>query len=152
MMSRMFRRILVPVDESPASRRGLYTALALARELKARIRLLHLGNAIPPAPRKREGLSAQELYAALRKRGEKLLAQRAALCRARGVKADTGLYVALAARPGKLVLAEARKWRADLIVMGTHGRRGLRRLALGSEAEDVARSAPVPVLLVRKSR
>jgi nucleotide-binding universal stress UspA family protein len=48
-----------------------------------------------------------------------------------------------------LIVAEATKCHADLIVMGTHGRRGLRRLALGSDAEEVVRLAPVPVLLVR---
>lgn len=145
----MFKRILVPVDGSPPSLRGLRVALALARPLKARIRLLHLGNTIPATPRKRDGMTAQELFAAMKKRGEKLLEHQAALCRARGVKADTALYIALAGRPGRLVVAEARKWRADLIVMGTHGRRGLRRVALGSEAEEVARSGPVPVLMVR---
>ena len=46
------------------------------------------------------------------------------------------------------VLSEAKKWRADLIVMGTHGRRGLRRLVLGSDAEQIVRLANVPVLLV----
>ena len=48
-----------------------------------------------------------------------------------------------------MILDEARKWRADLIVMGTHGRRGINRMLLGSDAERVLRSAPVPVLLVR---
>jgi nucleotide-binding universal stress UspA family protein len=50
---------------------------------------------------------------------------------------------------GTLILEQAKKWSADLIVMGTHGRRGIRRLALGSDAEEVLRSATVPVLLVR---
>ena len=44
---------------------------------------------------------------------------------------------------------EARRQRADLIVLGTHGRRGLRRAVLGSDAEQVVRRSPVPVLLVR---
>jgi nucleotide-binding universal stress UspA family protein len=150
MISHMFKRILVPVDDSSASLRGLRAALALARQLKARLRLIHLGNAIPPGPRKREGMTAQELFAAMKKRGEKLLGNQAALCRARGVKTDTALYIALAGRPTKLVVAEARKWRADLIVMGTHGRHGLRRVAMGSDAEEVSRIAPVPVLMIRK--
>jgi nucleotide-binding universal stress UspA family protein len=49
-----------------------------------------------------------------------------------------------------LTEAAARQWRADLIVMGTHGRRGMSRLAMGSDAELVVRSTPVPVLLVRE--
>jgi nucleotide-binding universal stress UspA family protein len=66
------------------------------------------------------------------------------------VRADTALYIALAGRASKLVVAEARKWRADLIVMGTHGRHGLPRVALGSDAEEVARMSRVPVLMIRK--
>jgi nucleotide-binding universal stress UspA family protein len=48
-----------------------------------------------------------------------------------------------------LIVAQAKEWPADLIVMGTHGRRGIRRLALGSDAEQVIRGSPAPVLLVR---
>jgi nucleotide-binding universal stress UspA family protein len=50
-----------------------------------------------------------------------------------------------------LIVAQAREWPADLIVMGTHGRRGLLRVALGSDAEQVLRAATVPVLLVRST-
>ena len=49
-------------------------------------------------------------------------------------------------------MRDARKQRADLIVLGTHGRRGLRRLVLGSDAEAVVRTSPVPVLLVRAGK
>ena len=48
-----------------------------------------------------------------------------------------------------VIVREARKWKADLIVIGTHGRRGLRRVVMGSDAEQVVRSAPAPVLLIR---
>jgi nucleotide-binding universal stress UspA family protein len=51
-----------------------------------------------------------------------------------------------------LIVAQAAEVHADLIVMGTHGRRGLRRVALGSDAEQVVRMATVPVLLVRNER
>ena len=59
------------------------------------------------------------------------------------VRYDPGLRVS------DLIVREAVDGRADLIVMGTHGRRALRRLALGSDAELVLRESPVPVLLVR---
>ena len=49
------------------------------------------------------------------------------------------------------IVAQARKRRAELIVLGTHGRRGMLRLVLGSDAEQVVRTAPAPVLLVRAS-
>ncbi len=47
------------------------------------------------------------------------------------------------------IVQEAKKQRADLIVLGTHGRRGMTRLVMGSDAEEVVRSAAVPLLLVR---
>jgi len=50
-----------------------------------------------------------------------------------------------------VILKQAKKTRADLIVMGTHGRRGVARLVMGSDAEGVVRGAPVPVLLVRSA-
>jgi nucleotide-binding universal stress UspA family protein len=146
----MFKRILVPDDASRASAAGLRTAVDLARDQKARLRLVHLGKDIPAASRKRDGMTVQELSEAMRMHGRRLLERQAALCRARGVRADTALYIGLAGHPARLVVAEARKWRADLIVMGTHGRRGLRRMVLGSDAEEVLRSAPVPVLLTRR--
>lgn len=150
MIRAMFKRILVPVDASPAASAGLRLAIKLACDQKARLRLVHLGKHIPPARRKNDGMTVQELFEAMRKQGRKLLERQAALCRARGVRADTALYVGLAGQPAKLVLAEARKWRADLIVMGTHGRSGLRRIVMGSDAEKVIHAAPVPVLLTRK--
>jgi nucleotide-binding universal stress UspA family protein len=146
----MFKRILVPVDASAAAAAGLRLALELARDQKARLRLVHLGRHIPPGPRNRDGMTVHELFEAIRKEGAKLLERQVARCRARGVRADTALYIGLAGDPAKLVLAEARKWRADLIVMGTHGRRGLRRMVLGSDAEKVIHAAPVPVLLTRR--
>ena len=62
---------------------------------------------------------------------------------------DTVLIENLDARVSQLVVEHARAWGADLIVLGTHGRRGLARVLMGSDAEQIARTAPVPVLLVR---
>ena len=146
----MFKRILVPVDASRASSAGLRVAIALARQHKARLRLVHLAKHIPAPRRKADGLSRPELYEAMKEHGNRFLAKQAALCRSGAVRTETSLYIGLAGRPAKSVLADARKWRADLIVMGTEGRRGLRRMVLGSDAEEVLRRAPVPVLLTRR--
>ena len=62
---------------------------------------------------------------------------------------DSVLYENLEKTVQQRVIAEATTWNADLIVIGTHGRRGVRRLVLGSSAEGILRSSPVPVLLVR---
>jgi nucleotide-binding universal stress UspA family protein len=66
-----------------------------------------------------------------------------------GVPADTRLLDTPGQRLGDLVAEEARRFAADLIVVGTHGRRGLGRVMLGSGAEQVIRMAPVPVLVIR---
>jgi nucleotide-binding universal stress UspA family protein len=65
------------------------------------------------------------------------------------VKVDTLLLETLGRRVADVIVREAKKWRADVIVLGTHGRSGLSRVVLGSDAELVVRESPVPVLLVR---
>ena len=69
--------------------------------------------------------------------------------RQRRVKVDTVLLETLGHPVADLIIKQSKKWRADVIVLGTHGRRGLSRLLMGSDAEMVVREAQVPVLLVR---
>jgi nucleotide-binding universal stress UspA family protein len=88
----------------------------------------------------------------VKKRGEELLRRHERRCRQRGIAPETALYVTIAGRAADIIVREAKRWRADLIVMGTHGRRGVTRLALGSDAEQVVRRSPVPVLLSRAGR
>jgi len=73
----------------------------------------------------------------------------AAPARAAGVAVDDAIEDSLHGRVCDLVAKAAVDWKADLLVIGTHGRRGLDRLLLGSDAEQILRTAPVPVLLVR---
>ena len=95
------------------------------------------------------GVYAGELLDLLQQNGEELLAKAQALARAQGLPVDTVLYENLQKTVQQRVVDEAIDWRADVIVIGTHGRRGVRRMMLGSSAEGVARTSPVPVLLVR---
>ena len=69
------------------------------------------------------------------------------MARRSGVTAETAVVESRGRHVSDVILAETQKWRADVIVMGTHGRRGLNRLLLGSDAEGVLREAAVPVLL-----
>ena len=62
---------------------------------------------------------------------------------------DAVLHEDTSGRVAEIVADEATSWGADLVVLGTHGRRGVGRLILGSDAEQVLRPSPVPVLLVR---
>ena len=72
--------------------------------------------------------------------------------RKEGVEAESVLLESIGGPAADPIAVQARQWPADLIVMGTHGRRGLARLALGSDAEEVVRIMPVPVLLVRSEK
>ena len=72
-----------------------------------------------------------------------------ATVREKGLLVEGVLYENLDKTVQQRVIAEAESWKADLIVIGTHGRRGVRRMVLGSSAEGILRAAPVPVLLVR---
>lgn len=85
------------------------------------------------------------------KTGRSVLDAGEAAAKKEGVKVDSVLLESIGGVAADLILAQAKTWQPDLIVMGTHGRRGLARLALGSDAEQVVRAATVPVMLVRGS-
>lgn len=146
----MYQRILVPVDGSPTSRAGLEEAIKLAKRLDARIRLLHVVDEMPLAV-SAEGFGSisVDLLGLLREGGEQVLAQAKARVEAAGVPVDAVLLDSLKGRLSDHVSAQALAWPAELIVIGTHGRRGIGRMVLGSDAEQVLRHAPVPVLLFR---
>lgn len=83
--------------------------------------------------------------------GTKILAEALAIVQSAGVQADTLLVDKFGERLGETVADEAKNWNADLIVVGTHGRRGVGRMPLGSGAEQIIRLAPIPTLVVRTS-
>lgn len=150
----MFRRILVPIDGSPPSKRGLEEAIALAKDQAARLCLLHVVDEMLMMPAFDGSMYVpvdyrDDFIKAMREGGKKLLAEAEATVRRRHVKADAVLLETLGRRVADLVVKQAKKWRADVIVLGTHGRRGLSRVLMGSDAEMVVRESPVPVLLVR---
>ena len=93
-----------------------------------------------------------DLVPALREGGQRILAKAKAAAEKEGIRAKTLLRETLGGPAADTIVRDARRQRADLIVLGTHGRRGLRRLVLGSDAEAVVRSSPVPVLLVRAAK
>ena len=146
----MYQRILVPVDGSPASNKGLREAIALARLTNGRILLLHVVDdmSLLVSSAGYAGLNA-EMFAALREAGEKILAEAKGDVERAGVAVEAKLFENVDLPLWQRVIALVRDWRADLVVMGTHGRRGVRRVVLGSDAEQVVRTANVPVLLVR---
>lgn len=142
----MFKRILVPVDGSQTSNKALVTALGLARECGAVVRLVH---AIDDLALISGYDYSVDLLSVARSQAHGLLADAMAIARSSGVESDSVLAEIPGVRLGETVAIQAREWKADLIVLGTHGRKGLGRVLMGSGAEQVMRTAPVPVLVVR---
>lgn len=146
----MYRTLLVPLDGSDTSRRGLREAIALARVHGARLHLLHVIDDYPLLLQaSSQPHQFDQLRRSLREQGEQWLRQAQAAAAEAGVDADTALRETSSSRVSEAITEEARQAGCDLIVIGTHGRRGLDRYLLGSNAEAVARTAPVGVLLVR---
>jgi len=142
----MYKRILVPVDGSPTSIRGLDEAIGLAKLGGGSVRLVHvLDRVVFPGGE----TYTVDVFGLLREAGERILQKMKAHAAAAGIDASTFLSEVLPGRVCDVVVEQAKEFGADLIVLGTHGRRGVRRLVLGSDAEQVVRTASVPVLLVR---
>ncbi len=146
----MYQRILVPVDGSNTSDSALREAIKLASDRKAELRIVHVIEDFFPVWDV-ELLNINEIRDALRQTGGRILAKAETVARAAGIKAETKLIEATppGARIASMIAAEAKAWPADLIVIGTHGRRGVDHLLMGSVAEGVVRISPVPVLLIR---
>ena len=145
----MYKRILVPIDGSRASNLGLNEAMRLAKQHKARLRLLHVVDVFIVTPTLDGGRYVAEIQKTFRAEGARLLKKAAALAHRRGLAVDCVMLEIIGGRAAEIIVGQARKWRADIIVIGTHGRRGVSRLVMGSDAEQVVRTSPVPVLLVR---
>jgi nucleotide-binding universal stress UspA family protein len=149
----MFKRILVAVDGSPASSAGLKAAINLARDQQATVVALHvIDDSVLPV--NFEGVVYPRTYvdsyfAAQEQFGSKLLGRAGASARRSDVKLEPVVVRSHSHTVADVIVAQARKLKADAIVIGTHGRRGLARVLMGSDAEEVVRIATVPVLLVR---
>ena len=146
----MSRRVLHPTDFSKASTPAFARALAEARQNKSELLLLHVLSPVIPLAGAGEGYLAPSTYEQMsksarawaQKQMDRLLAKaKTARVRARGMLLEGVAHEQIA--------RTAKRQRAGLIVMGTHGRTGMARFFLGSVAARVAATAPCPVLTVR---
>jgi nucleotide-binding universal stress UspA family protein len=147
----MYSKILVPIDGSHTGKLGLQEAIRLAASQKspASLRLVHVIDDFPMLVEMSSVISFDRAMQALRHSGQAMLEQARQLAVASDIQADVAIRESTGARVANEVLAEARESGCDLIVMGTHGRRGLTRLALGSDADMIVGASHIPVLLVR---
>ena len=146
----MYQRILVPFDGSATSSRGLDEAIGVAKLTGASLRLIHLLDILEFT----RGFETAAVYTDhvipfMRRTGQDILQAGKTRAEKAGVQVDTMLLEGMKTRLCDAVAEQARAWGAELIVIGTHGRRGVGRVLLGSDAEQIVRTAPVPVLLVR---
>jgi nucleotide-binding universal stress UspA family protein len=146
----MFKRILVAVDGSDTAAQALQEAIKLAKEMQAQLRIVHavdtvninLDTEFPFPP---------EISDALTKHGQAILRNAETVAKKAGIAVESHLIKidTMGSRIPEMIAADADTWSADLIVICTHGRKGLSRLFLGSIAEGIVRVASKPVLLIR---
>ena len=145
----MYSKILVPIDGSEASTAGLNEAIKVAKIHGGQLCLLHIVNEFvidyPYSP----GSYSNDLFESMRKGGKAILDAAETTAKRQGINPTCVMLESIGGAAADLILQHSKDWHAELIVMGTHGRRGIFRLAMGSDAEQVVRAATIPVLLVR---
>jgi nucleotide-binding universal stress UspA family protein len=145
-----FRHILVPVDGSSSSNKALDEAIRLAVFSGAKISLMHVIDDLSHVTGFEPATDyVQQMIPLMRAAGEELLAKHGEKVLAHGLPVECVLIAEGSGRVFEHVAEQARFSHVDLIVLGSHGRRGVKRVLLGSDAEQIIRHAPVPVLVVR---
>jgi nucleotide-binding universal stress UspA family protein len=138
-----FRRILIALDDSAIAAHAVEVGTELATSLGAQAALVYVVDPTPAFPPD-SGIPPTEWLATLKREGQTFLAAAAQ----RTLEPPAWQFLR-EGKPADQILAAAREWAADVIVIGTHGRSGVSRLVLGSTAESVVRHAACPVLVVR---
>jgi nucleotide-binding universal stress UspA family protein len=150
--SDVYKNILVGIDGSNTSALALQEAIKIAKEQSGRLRLVHVIDVFPFTTPDTGLIEDTQLEEALFKAGQDIIEAARDEVQKAGVGVETALPQNLNHEIGMVIVEEAKRWGADLIVVGTHGRRGIQHLVLGSVAERVARAATRPLLLVPSRR
>lgn len=145
----MYQRIFVPVDDSTTSAAALKEAVRFAQDQHAVVRLVHVVDLAQFFWGGAEFIDTSELQKSLLEAGRKVLAAAEAEVKAAGVQVDSELHQTYGERISRVIVDDAKAWNADIVVMGTHGKRGFDHLLLGSVAEGVMRMAATPILMIR---
>ena len=145
----MYKRILVPYDGSAPSRAGLYQAIGLAADSGATLVVLNVVSELPLLMAPEACVNYGQMSEILMNAGRELVQEAAGLADKDGVKCESQVVDGGASAVCDVIVDQITAQHCDLVVMGTHGRRGLKRLTLGSDAEMVVRGATVPVLLAK---
>lgn len=148
-MTTPYRRILVPIDGSDTADRGLHEAIGLAKAFDSSLVLLSVIEYYPVMLDMATATTWDQISTDLRNHHARVLERAQDAAKAAGLASETHLEDAATARVCDVIVDQAREHQCDLIVMGTHGRRGIEHALAGSDAERVVRMAQCAVLLVR---
>lgn len=147
----IYKRILCPIDGSSTSNQGIQEAVRLAKDQDAQLRFVHVIDTYFPIMDGVGGLMPVDMSDILEKNAKEVIEKAEKVAKTAGVIADSTVTKILGGRPSREIVNQANDWSADIIVMGTHGLRGLNRMIMGSDAENVVRTSLVPVMLVNTS-
>lgn len=148
----MYQRIFIPIDNGQVSALALEEACSLAKSLKAELLIATIVDLTPVGLPDMEFVDAPIFQQTAKGNAKSLLDQAFEKAQKEGLSVTIKLLESFGYDFSNFLLEEAKKWGADLIVMGTHGRTGLMHLIMGSVAEGVLRNSPVPILLVRQQK
>ena len=144
----MYQRILVPTDGSDVTAKAVETAINLARSLKARLYTISVKEPFPySAISEMQPTPPQEFYDAQERIASQRIKAVSEACAAAGVECEAHTVEAL--HPWEAIIDHAKQMDCDLLVMASHGRRGVSALLLGSETQKVLTHSKLPVLVVR---
>ena len=144
----MFQRILIPTDGSDITHKAASTAIGLARALGAKLYTLSVKEPFPySAISEMQPVPPQEFFDAQERIAGKRVEAVLAACRAAGQACEA--HTVEAVHPWEAIIEHAKSKDCDLIVMSSHGRRGVTALLLGSETQKVLTHTTIPVLIVR---
>ena len=144
----MFRSILIPTDGTEITAKAVATAIALARALGAKMSTITVKEPFPySAISEMQPIPPQEFYDAQERIAQQRIQEVLEACRNAGIDCDAHTLEAL--HPWEAIIEHAQRNDCDLVVMASHGRRGVTALLLGSETQKVLTHCKVPILIVR---
>lgn len=145
----MYQRILCPVDGSTSAKLGMREAILLAKDQGAQLIFFHYIDTYMPVWDAVSMLDMQHFSDVLLENGKRVINEAQAEAQRLGVTAEANTVQSLGGRAAQSIVEVAVQLSCDLIVMGTHGLRGFSRFVIGSDAEQVLRTSPIPILVVK---
>ena len=144
----MYKRILVPTDGSDVTKKAVDTAIALAKSVNAQLYTISVKEPFPySAISEMQPTPPQEFFDAQERIAAKRVTEVVAAAKTAGIGCQAHTVEAL--HPWEAIIDHAKRQECDLLVMASHGRRGVTALLLGSETQKVLTHSAIPVLVVR---